>query len=323
MRKEVKKIQAQERQFKTVTDLSNWFMELPSIQKQTTYPSRVCRCVHLLEFFGSKSVDQIGTEDQERYREHRYKQGAAPGSVDNEISLLRSMYLRAKRAKKIHGDVIPGEFITENKVNPRPIVTEEQFEGIKKAAGDDFRDFLICGYETAMRLGEIINLRENQVHLDVRHISGKIVDYIDLGIFDTKTGARRTIPISQELKTIIKRRLNGLAPDDHVFTIKNRPFYQKQVANLLKYCCREANVPYGDKVLNDKGERIGIVFHCLRHTRTTKWVEMGFSDEIIRRATGHSTLKAYQNYIKLDPAIVMRLVSSDTKPTQNLHEAVL
>jgi hypothetical protein len=37
---------------------------------------------------------------------------------------------------------------------------------------------------------------------------------------------------------------------------------------------------------------------------------MGFSDEIIRRATGHKSLEAYQQYVKLDPAAVMRLVEA-------------
>jgi hypothetical protein len=35
---------------------------------------------------------------------------------------------------------------------------------------------------------------------------------------------------------------------------------------------------------------------------------MGFSDEIVRRATGHRTLEAYQQYIKLDPEAVMMLI---------------
>jgi hypothetical protein len=41
---------------------------------------------------------------------------------------------------------------------------------------------------------------------------------------------------------------------------------------------------------------------------------MGFSDEIIRRATGHKTLEAYQNYVKLDPTAVMSLVSEKRHP---------
>ncbi len=76
----------------------------------------------------------------------------------------------------------------------------------------------------------------------------------------------------------------------------------------MRVICEKAGVPHGDKLLNKKGERIGIVFHCLRHTRTSKWIEMGFSDEIIRRATGHKSLEAYQRYVKLGPQSVMRLV---------------
>ena len=39
-------------------------------------------------------------------------------------------------------------------------------------------------------------------------------------------------------------------------------------------------------------------------------VSLGFSDEIIRRATGHASLEAYRNYVKLDPSSVMRLVDN-------------
>ena len=71
------------------------------------------------------------------------------------------------------------------------------------------------GYESGMRNGEISNLRASQVYLDLPHISGQMVDYIDLGIFDTKTGTRRTVPVSARLKGVLERRLQGLSPEDH------------------------------------------------------------------------------------------------------------
>ncbi len=94
----------------------------------------------------------------------------------------------------------------------------------------------------------------------------------------------------------------------------------------MKMICEKAGVIYGDKPVNKKGERTGIVFHCLRHTRTSRWVEKGFSDEIVRRATGHKTLEVYQQYIKLDPHVVMKLVENkkskrdknETKSVQSL-----
>ena len=139
------------------------------------------------------------------------------------------------------------------------------------------------------------------------------------------------MPVSPKLREVLERRLHGLGPDDYVFTYAGRGGYKKQytpvaVSIKFKALCKSAGISHGDKALNEKGERVGVVFHCFRHTRTTRWVEMGFSDEIIRRATGHRSLEAYQNYVKLDPAAVMRLVASeeakrhtdDTKSAQTL-----
>ena len=189
---------------------------------------------------------------------------------------------------------------------------------------DDFKDVLMCAYETAMRLGEICKLTAGQVKLDIQHISGDVLDYIDLGIFDTKTGARRTIPVSAELKEVLQRRIKDLDNEDPVFTTKSdSKFTSSIIFKRFRNACQEAGIIYGDKPRNAKGERIGIVFHCLRHTRTSKWVDMGYSDEIIRRATGHKSLEAYQQYVKLDPHAVMRLVKetgdkNGTKLTQSL-----
>ena len=148
-----------------------------------------------------------------------------------------------------------------------------------------------------------------------------VVDYIDLGIFDTKTGARRTVPVSPGLKDVLQRRLQGLESEDRVFTKKDGTAWNpKAVCMRFKYACIRAGIPHGDKLLNEKGERAGVVFHCLRHTRTTKWVQMSFSDEIVRRATGHKTLEAYQNYVKLDPTAVMSLVS-EKRHTNDIQSA--
>lgn len=76
--------------------------------------------------------------------------------------------------------------------------------------------------------------------------------------------------------------------------------------------CKKKNIPDGDKTLNKKGERIGVVYHCIRHTRTSLWVEAGYSDEIIRRATGHKSFEAYRTYVKLDPSAVMHLMENET-----------
>jgi integrase len=297
-------------ELKTVKQLSNWYMTLPTIQNMKVYTRKLSNVKPLLLYFGSRRVNDVEADDMERYRELRRSQGRMDGTVDNEIMLLSSMYHLAIKRKKIPASAMPGEFVIVGKTNPRRIITDEEFEKLLSHANDDFHDVLICGYETGMRLREICNLIANQVHLDIRHISGETLDYIDLGIFDTKNGARRTIPVSERLKEVLKRRMQSLAADEYVFTNDQAKLTSTRITSWMKPLCIKAEIAYGDKLLNKKGERIGIVFHCLRHTRTTRWVEEGFSDEIIRRATGHKSLEAYRNYVKVGPAAVMRLVKS-------------
>jgi hypothetical protein len=46
---------------------------------------------------------------------------------------------------------------------------------------------------------------------------------------------------------------------------------------------------------------------------------MGFSDEIIRRATGHQSLDSYRAYVRLKPEAVMRLV--EERHTNDIQQA--
>ena len=300
-------------EFRTVKDLLNWYMtEIPSIQEKRGYYRKSNATGHLLRHVGNKPVTDMEEDTQEAYREARKNEGAASKTIDVEIATLSAAYNAARRSKKIPADLVPGRFIILKELNPRRTVTADEFQKLLDQAYPDFQDVLVCGYETAMRSSEICGLTATQVHLNIRHISGQTVDFIDLGIFDTKTKTRRTVPVSARLKEILERRLVGLGPEDRVFTDKGRKLSKYNVSDTMEAVCTKAGVPYGDKLLNAKGEKVGIVFHSLRLTRTSKWVEAGFSDEIIRRATGHKSLQAYQTYVKLDPSAVMRLVESKT-----------
>ena len=214
---------------------------------------------------------------------------------------------------------MPGEFVIVDSHNPRRTVSVEEYKKLLEYAGPDFRDVLVCAYESAMRSSEIANLTAGQVHLNEREISGIVsidtLDYIDLGIFDTKTGARRTVPVSAELKEVLKRRLEELEPEDYVFSNKRGKHTTTKISLCLMRLCKKAKILYGDKLLNEKGERVGIVFHCFRHTRTTRWVEKGFSDEIVRRATGHKSLEAYRRYVNItDPRLLCGSLPSPKNP---------
>ena len=211
-------------QFKRIIDLSNWYMGLPTVQNKKGYIRKVNACGHLMRYFGKKPINRATADDQEKYRQLRRQEGAANATINAEISTLSAMYNLAKKRDKISVDLVPGQFVLETDAPSRRRVTEDEYNRLLEHASVDFRDFLVCGYESAMRSAEICNLTASQVHLNVHHISGKVVDFIDLGIFDTKTGARRTVPVSGELKEVLKARLEGLGPESLSLPARASPF---------------------------------------------------------------------------------------------------
>jgi integrase len=302
-------LKVERNQFDTFGKMCDWYMTLPRILKQKGYKRKIYAAKHLLTYFGNQSIYSIEGEDQERYRAHRENQGMGHHSINFEIQLLRAVYHAAKSNKRIDANAVPGEFSFEHKSNPRPLIDADVYQKLLKYSDADFADVLVCGYETALRAREIATLTVGQVHLDMAHFSGEKFSYIDLGVFDTKNKTRRTVPVSETLKEVLARRIKGKGPDDSVFTRSNgNPWKVYDIDYRLEVACKKGSVPYGDKVFNAKGEKIGIVFHCFRRTRITKWIEMGFSDEIIRRASGHNSLAAYREYVTLGPQSVMCLV---------------
>jgi integrase len=298
-------------------ELHKWYFELPDMKAQKVYGRKVQALAHLVDYFGKRPLNAFEKDEQSRYVEFRKREGAAEGTVNVEIELLSSMFHEAIKSKQFPVSVMPGQFIRNGDSAPRRTVTEDEYKRLLESANPAFRDVLVCGYESGMRSSEIINLRASQVHLDVSHISGETLDFISLGQFDTKTVAERLIPVSEELKEILIRRMQGLAPDDYVFTNGVGKSYcrKEAISRLMESVCKRAGVKYGDKTVDRHGRREGIVFHSLRHTRVTKWVESGFSDEIIRRASGHHSLNSYRRYVNIrDARPIMNLVKVSEKP---------
>jgi integrase len=303
---------------KTFEDLSKWYLSRPQTQRLKSYQNKTILVTHLKRHFQGKALAEIEVDLLEDYRVARELEGAATYSINTEISLIRAMYRLAVKRKKIPRDLLPGEFPQvrgKKAAPPRRVITETELERLLEVADEDFKNVVICGYETAMRSAEIANLRAKEVYLDVAHISGAKLDYLE--VEDVKNGEIKTPPVSLRLKEVLKRRLQGLAPGDRVFTEAGLPYHTTLISHRMKKYCELAGVPYGDKLLDEDGNRQGVVFHSLRHSRTTRWVEEGWSDQIIMKATGHKSLEVYQGYVHLDASSVMRLVERDKTGTKS------
>jgi len=295
---------ARESEFVNFKELHGWYFGLPEVQAKVGYANKV-RCLgHLVDFFGKeRTLNQFEAADQNEYRVSRRKEGAGHGTIDNEIRTLSAMFHKAKESKKIIFDLMPGKFVRNGESIPRRPVTGDEYISLLSVANPYFKDILICAWETGMRSSEISKLTCGQVRLGVN-------PHIYLGVYDTKTRAERFVPVSNQLRPTLERRIEGKNPRDLVFTNSvGHSFSGVSIDLLLAWACKRSGVPYGDKTVNEHGEREGIVFHGFRHAAITRWVIAGFNDQIIRAASGHKNPEVYRHYVHIkDAAPVMNLV---------------
>lgn len=310
-------------EFESIPEMLEWYLDLPDIKKQKSFNRKQIAANNLIEYFTDQNIKLVHTTPDtiDKYIEQRREQKVLDSTINVELSLLNNAYKLAVQKWQVHRDFVPGSFVISQKdieEVPRRLVTDEEYTKLVDAATDDFRDMIVLAYETAMRSGEICNLRFYRVHLDevVSEVPYKTANYISLGKFGTKNKTDRIVPLSETAQKLLRKRLEGLHPDDYVFLTDNaQPFTSAMVSERFRSTCNRAGIIYGDEIVeraDGEKERLGIVFHCLRHTRTTLWVRMGLSDEIIRRATGHLSLAAYQKYVKLDAGDIMVLVNGRT-----------
>ena len=140
-----------ERQFSSIKELANWYMNLSITQKKKSYNRETQALKHLLPYFGKMLPADIKGSDTVKYRDKRTKQGAHDNTVDYELAVLRQIYRTALKLDEITADFLPGSFVMNGKTNPRPRITDEQFELLHKNATPVFADILLCGWESAMR----------------------------------------------------------------------------------------------------------------------------------------------------------------------------
>lgn len=143
------------------------------------------------------------------------------------------------------------------------------------------RPILICALDTAMRRGEIFQLRWKDVDL----VGGEIT----IRATTTKTGKARSVPITTRLREELTRLKAEAPPDleERVFGIKN------SIKNGFSKACEVAGV---------KGFRL----HDARHTAITRWIEQGMPPMQVMAISGHTQMQTFARYVNADKAALKR-----------------
>lgn len=220
----------------------------------------------------AKTLASIRGSDIATYRDQRLKDGASPSTVTSDLIVLSHLFTIAKKEWGMEGLVNPVSLIRRPKLprgRDRRLLPGEE-EKLLAAARYPMREMIILAVDTAMRAGELLSMRWENVDLKVRTAK----------LLDTKNGEERTVPLTIRAVQVLSsmpRRIDGFVlpriGNDHV-------------SHRFQAVCRRAGVK-------------GLRFHDLRHEGTSRLFEKGWDIMEVSAMTGHKTLTMLKRYTHL------------------------
>jgi integrase len=268
----------------TFSQLVQWFLELPVVQKNKTIRDIERACRDLEKVFGPMLVKDIKPAMVEKYQDQRlkeptqYRKSRSTANVNRTIAVLKRMFNLAVREEL--ADKNPCwkiKMLQENNARDRVLSVEELdllFSHLPRHAA------LVVhfAYLTGMRAGEIFNLTWDRVSLKDK--------VIRLQAEDTKTSEPRLIILDGKLLDIIleAHKLRSLG-HNHVFTYKGRTL--KSIRKAFLNACKRGGIT-------------NFRFHDLRHVFNTNMRKAGVPQAVIMKMTGHKTAAMFHRYNTVD-----------------------
>ena len=248
--------------------------------------SELKRCLkgHILPAMGELDLARIGTATVERYTLARLTEGAAPATVNRELTIIRGTYALAQRR---HPEMALAQWrvpsLPERNVR-RGFLIYPEYRKLLALLPAHVKPVVICAYYWGCRRGELLGdcraeRRREPLRWDQVDLHGGVVQ-----ILHSKNDQPRELPIySTELKSVFQRP--GRLRSPYVFLRKGRPFWTFRKAWSM------ASLEIGKPDLK---------FHDLRRSAIRNMVRAGVPAAVAMMITGHRTRSIFERYNIVD-----------------------
>ncbi len=245
--------------------------------------------LHLGPFFGEKPLSALKAPDVDAYQRFRIEEGAEPGTVNQETTLLRAMLKRAVGWGWVDRDPLPpGSFDPLPESRGRvDFFSPEEWRALRDVLQDDIKPVFQTLLYTGSRLNEVLSLTWGDVDLPGRKITFTM----------RKVGGRlKTQRVSTALAAVLESLPRG-TPAAPVFT-------------------RADGTPWPDHELQRRYRRAAAVastretlsIHSLRHTFASWLAIDGTPLRTIAELLGHTSVSMTFRYAHLSPAHLQEAV---------------
>ncbi len=262
---------------KTFRDMVDKFMKehapTVSINMQSSY---ITSLKHLSPYFGETNLTSISPKMISRFKVLRTSEGAAPASINRELSMLSVAFNVAIKEWEWLKENPVSKVSKEKERNKRDRwLTQDEERRLIENSPEWIGEIIVFSVNTGLRQGELISLEWSRVNFFNKTI------LIDI----TKNGEQRTIPLNKNALNVIEKRSRARSlKNDYVFLNRNGG---KVSAVSLGFTFRKSL---------EKAEITNFRFHDLRHCCATRMAQRGVDIYKISKILGHKNIKMTQRY---------------------------
>ena len=230
---------------------------------------------HLIPLYGTRHLDEIKPQDVLSLQQKGIQDGAAPGSINRRLILLRSMFNLAWKSWEIAGvtrNPTQGlKLLPENNKKER-YVTQSEFNRLYRAAEASPNPMLqyIVAFliMTGARKNEVLRATWQEFDLMDR----------EWHIHETKSGLARRVPLNDGALAILNV-VKGLSRSEYVFGNPKTGQHFTHVWNSWNSARKKAGLP-------------NVRLHDLRHTFASLLINNGRSLYEVQKLLGHTQVKS-------------------------------
>lgn len=235
---------------------------------------------HLIEYFGeNKLLVEITVKDAENFKQNLIQ--IVPRGYPVYLRTIKAGFSMAKEWEYISKNPFSRiKYRKQQEIRPLFIEKERLDKILYKTTNEMIRNIFIFGFNTGCRLGEIVNMRWQNIDLNSKTIQVGDND------FTTKSRKQRIIPMNLAIFVLLKKLKGNIHnPKLHVFCKDGGfPYNREYVSRRFKIACRAAGLPEE------------IHFHTLRHSFASNLAMKGVSIVTIKELLGHSSIITTQIY---------------------------
>lgn len=247
-------------------------------------------------YFKEKPVTKITTDSARDFAEQLTKAGAANGTVNRSLALLRRMLNIAHEDGKLTS--VPKIRLLKAGPSRKGFLPRDQFDALLTRIPTHLKPLTVFLYYCGVRVGEALQIEWSQVDLPAA--------VIRLEREQTKADTARTVPLPDVLLGMLalQEPKEGLVFDG------------TNLRKAWQAACADAGLGTLEKIEGKRDKRYtGLIVHDLRRSAVRNLVRAGVPERVAMSISGHKTRAVFDRYnitSEQDVVEAMRKVSASS-----------